>query len=70
MRKLNFLLLACYLGAMANGYVSALMSSLITNPRWSKDLSGLSSVKMLGLVVAAQPLGCIAAFIPAPWFSD
>ncbi|KAJ4374949.1 hypothetical protein N0V83_002028 [Neocucurbitaria cava] len=70
MRKLNILLLSCYLGAMANGYVSALISSLITNPRWFEDLKGLSSVKLLGLVVAAQPLGCIAAFFPAPWLSD
>lgn len=70
MRKLNFLLLACYLGAMANGYVSSLISSLITNPRWFEDLGGLSSVKQLGLVVAAQPLGCIAAFLPAPWLPD
>ncbi|CAO2653948.1 Nn.00g106810.m01.CDS01 [Neocucurbitaria sp. VM-36] len=70
MRKLNLLLLACYLGAMANGYVSALISSLITNPRWYRDLRELSNVKLLGLVVAAQPLGCIAAFFPAPWLSD
>ena len=70
MRKLNILLLACYLGAMANGYVSSLISSLIANPRWFEDLKGLSSVKLLGLVVAAQPLGCIAAFFPAPWLSD
>jgi sugar porter (SP) family MFS transporter len=70
MRKLNFLLLACYLGAMANGYVSSLISCLITNPRWFEDLKGLSDVKLLGLVVAAQPLGCIAAFFLAPWLSD
>jgi sugar porter (SP) family MFS transporter len=70
LRKLNFLLLACYLGAMANGYASSLISSLMTNPRWIKDLRGLSSVKLLGLIVAAQPLGCIAAFFPAPWLSD
>jgi sugar porter (SP) family MFS transporter len=55
---------------MANGYSSSLISSLITNPRWYEDLGGLSSVTLLGLVVAAQPLGCIAAFIPAPWLSD
>jgi sugar porter (SP) family MFS transporter len=70
MRKLNFLLLTCYLGAMANGYVSSLISSLIANPRWFKDFPGLSSGKMLGLVVAAQSLGSIAAFLPAPWLSD
>jgi sugar porter (SP) family MFS transporter len=70
MRKLNFLLLTCYLGAMANGYVSSLISSLIANPRWFKDFPGLSSGKMLGLVVAAQSLGSIAAFFPAPWLSD
>jgi len=70
MRQLNFLLLACYLGAMTNGYVSSLMSSLITNLRWTQDLKGLSDPTLLGFVVAAQPLGCIAAFIPAPWLSD
>lgn len=70
MRKLNFLLLSCYLGAMANGYVSSLISNLITNPRWFKDVKGLSNVKLLGLVTAAHSLGCIAAFFPAPWLSD
>jgi sugar porter (SP) family MFS transporter len=70
MRKLNLLLLTCYLGAMANGYVSSLISSLIANPRWFKDFPGLSSSKMLGLIVAAQSLGSIAAFFPAPWLSD
>jgi sugar porter (SP) family MFS transporter len=70
MRQLNFLLLACYIGAMTNGYVSSLMSSLITNPRWTQDLKGLSNPTLLGFVVAAQPLGCIAAFVPAPWLSD
>ncbi|PVH90369.1 MFS general substrate transporter [Periconia macrospinosa] len=69
-RQLNFLLLACYLGAMTNGYISSLMSSLITNPRWTRDLEGLSDPILLGFVVAAQPLGCIAAFIPAPWLSE
>lgn len=68
--KLNILLLACYLGAMANGYVSSLISSLITNPRWLVDLEGISNTTLLGLVVAAQPLGCIAAFFPAPSLSD
>jgi sugar porter (SP) family MFS transporter len=70
MRNLNFLLLSCYLGAMANGYVSSLISNLITNPRWLEDIDGLSNVKLLGLVTAAQSLGCIAAFFPAPWLSD
>ncbi|CAI6341298.1 unnamed protein product [Periconia digitata] len=70
MRKLNILLFAGYLGAMTNGYISSLMSSLITNPRWVRDLTGLSNPTLLGLVVAAQPLGCIAAFIPAPWVSE
>ena len=70
MRKLNFLLLTCYLGAMSNGYLSSLMSSLIANPRWFEDLQGLSSTTLLGLVVAAQSLGSIAAFFPAPWLSD
>lgn len=70
MRKLNFLLLSCYLGAMANGYVSSLISNLITNPRWLKDVEGLSNIKLLGLVTAAQSLGCIAAFFPASWLSD
>lgn len=69
-RQLNFLLLACYLGAMTNGYISSLMSSLITNPHWTRDLEGLSNPTLLGFVVAAQPLGCIAAFIPAPWLSE
>ncbi|KAF2849747.1 general substrate transporter [Plenodomus tracheiphilus IPT5] len=68
-RRLNFLLLSCYLGAMANGYISSLISNLIANPRWLKDIDGLSKVH-LGLVTAAQSLGCIAAFFPAPWLSD
>ncbi|KAF1945286.1 general substrate transporter [Clathrospora elynae] len=70
MRKLNFLLLSCYLGAMANGYISSLISNLITNPRWLRDVQGLSNAALLGLVTAAQSLGCIAAFFPAPWLSD
>ncbi|KAF1845394.1 putative lactose permease [Cucurbitaria berberidis CBS 394.84] len=70
MRKLNVLLLTCYLGAMSNGYVSSLISSLIANPRWFQDLEGLSNITLLGLGVAAQPLGSIAAFFPAPWLSD
>jgi sugar porter (SP) family MFS transporter len=70
MRKLNFLLFTCYLGAMSNGYASSLISSLIANPRWFEDLQGLSSATLLGLVVAAQSLGSIAAFFPAPWVSD
>jgi sugar porter (SP) family MFS transporter len=70
MRKLNLLLLSCYLGAMANGYVSSLISNLITNPRWLQDVHGLSNVELLGLVTAAQSLGCIAAFFPAPWLAD
>ncbi|KAL5371418.1 hypothetical protein DPSP01_014273 [Paraphaeosphaeria sporulosa] len=69
-RQLNFLLLAGYLGAMTNGYISSLMSSLITNPRWTQDLEGLSDPTLLGFVVAAQPLGSIAAFLPAPWLSE
>lgn len=69
-RKLNFLLSACYLGAIANGYYSSLISNLIANPRWFEDLNGVSNTKLLGLVVAAQPLGCITAFFPAPWLSD
>jgi sugar porter (SP) family MFS transporter len=70
MRKLNFLLLSCYLGATANGYISSLISNLIANPRWLSDVRGLSNTKLLGLVTAAQALGCIAAFFPAPWLSD
>jgi sugar porter (SP) family MFS transporter len=70
LRKLNFLLLSCYLGAMANGYISSLISNLITNPRWHHDIQGLSNAKLLGLVTAAQSMGCIAAFFPAPWLSD
>tara|TARA_R110002003_G_scaffold296_9_gene18688 strand:+ start:16069 stop:17559 length:1491 start_codon:yes stop_codon:yes gene_type:complete len=70
LRKLNFLLLTCYLGAIVNGSISALISSLIANPIWYRDLAGLSNINLLGLVVAAQPLGCIAAFFPAPWLSD
>ncbi|KAH7353164.1 hexose transport-related protein [Pyrenochaeta sp. MPI-SDFR-AT-0127] len=70
LRKLNFLIFTCYIGAKANGYVSSLISSLIANPRWIEDLNGLSNINTLGLVVAAHPLGCIAAFFPAPWLSD
>ncbi|RMZ70420.1 hexose transporter [Pyrenophora seminiperda CCB06] len=69
-RKLNFLLLTCYLGAISNGYVSSLISSLIANQRWFQDISGLSSATRLGLVVAAQSIGSLAAFFPAPWLSD
>lgn len=70
LRKLNLRLSACYLGAIANGYLSSLISNLIANPQWFADLHGVSDTKLLGLVVAAQPLGCIAAFFPAPWLSD
>ncbi|CAN9372409.1 unnamed protein product [Alternaria alternata] len=70
MRRLNFLLLACYIGAMANGYISSLISNLIANPRYFQDIQGLSHPKLLGLVTAAQSMGCIAAFFPAPWLSD
>jgi sugar porter (SP) family MFS transporter len=70
MRKLNFLLLTCYLGAMSNGYVSSLVSSLMANPRWFENLQGLANTTLLGLVVAAQSLGSIAAFFPAPWLAD
>ena len=70
LRKLNFLLLSCYLGAIANGYTSSLISNLITNPRWPRDIHGLSNTKLLGLVTAAHSLGSIAAFFPAPWLAD
>ncbi|KAL1592263.1 hypothetical protein SLS60_011340 [Paraconiothyrium brasiliense] len=70
LRKLNLLLSACYLGAIANGYTSSLISNLIANQKWFADLEGLSNINLLGLVVAAQPIGCIAAFFPAPWLSD
>ncbi|KAI8941626.1 hypothetical protein NX059_002839 [Plenodomus lindquistii] len=69
MRTLNFLLLSCYLGAIENGYISTLISNLIANPRWHNDIHGLSNIH-IGLVTAAQSLGCIAAFFPAPWLSD
>jgi sugar porter (SP) family MFS transporter len=70
LRKLNFVLLTCHIGLIANGYMSSLVSNLMANPRWFADLAGLSNAKLLGLVVAAQPIGCIAAFFPAPWLSD
>jgi len=70
MRKLNFLLLTCYLGTMSNGYVSSLISSLIANPRWFEDIQGLSSATLLGVVVAAHSIVSITAFFPAPWLSD
>lgn len=70
LRRLNFLLLSCYLGAIANGYTSSLISNLITNPRWPRDIHGLSNPKLLGLVTAAHSLGSIAAFFPAPWVAD
>ncbi|KAH7130695.1 general substrate transporter [Dendryphion nanum] len=70
LRNLNSLLLTCYLGAIANGYINSLISNLIANPRWHTDISGLSQTSRLGLVTSAQSLGCIAAFFPAPWLSD
>lgn len=70
LRRLNFLLLACYLGAISNGYTSSLISNLIINPRWPRDIDGLSNPKLLGLVTAAHSLGSIAAFFPAPWLAD
>ncbi|KAG9195479.1 hypothetical protein G6011_00600 [Alternaria panax] len=70
MRKLNFLLLACYIGALANGYISSLISNLTPNPRYFEDIQGLSHPQLLGLVTAAQSMGCVAAFFPAPWLSD
>ena len=70
LRNLNFLLSACYLGAIANSYASSLISNLMADSRWFEDLHGLADTRLLGLVVAAQPLGCIAAFFPAPWLSE
>jgi MFS family permease len=70
MRRLNCLLLSCYIGAITNGYISSLISNLIANPRYFQDIQGLSHPKLLGLVTAAQSMGCIAAFFPAPWLSD
>jgi sugar porter (SP) family MFS transporter len=70
LRHLNFLLLASYLGAISNGYTSSLISSLIANPHWLRDIHGLSSTARLGLLTSAHSLGCIAAFFPAPWLSD
>ena len=70
MKKLNFLLLSSYIGAITNGYISSLISNLIANPRYFQDIQGLSHPKLLGLVTAAQSMGCIAAFFPAPWLSD
>jgi MFS family permease len=70
LRKLNFLLLSCYLGAIATGYTSSLISNLITNPRWPNDIHGLTNPRLLGLVTAAHSLGCIVAFFPAPWLAD
>lgn len=69
-RKLNFLLLSCYLGAIAIGYTSSLISNLITNPRWPQDIKGLTNPELLGLVTAAHAFGSIAAFFPAPWLAD
>jgi sugar porter (SP) family MFS transporter len=70
LRHLNFLLLACYVGAISNGYISSLISNLIANPRWLSDIETQSHATRLGLVTSAQSLGCIAAFFPAPWLSD
>jgi MFS family permease len=70
LRHLNFLLLASYLGAISNGYTSSLISSLIANPHWLRDIHGLSSTKRLGLLTSAHSLGGIVAFFPAPWLSD
>jgi sugar porter (SP) family MFS transporter len=70
LRRLNFLLLASYLGAISNGYTSSLISSLIANPLWLHDIHGLSSTKRLGLLTSAHSLGCILAFFPAPYISD
>ena len=70
LRKLNFFLTACFISAIANGYVSSLMASLITNPQWYKDIPGVADPTLLGVIVAAQPLGCIIAFPIAPSISD
>lgn len=70
MRKLNFLLLTCYVGATGDGYINSLISSLIANPRYLDDIKGLSDTRILGLVVASHSLGCIAGFLPAPWLSE
>lgn len=70
MRKLNFLLLTCYIGATSDGYINSLISSLIANPRYLHDIKGLSDTRILGLVVASHSLGCIAGFLPAPWLSE
>jgi sugar porter (SP) family MFS transporter len=70
LRRLNFFLLASYLGAISNGYTSSLISSLIANPHWLRDIHGLDTTTRLGLLTSAHSLGCIAAFFPAPWISD
>jgi sugar porter (SP) family MFS transporter len=68
LRNLNFLLLSCYFGAISNGYISTLISALLSNPQWHASMH-FSSVS-LGLLTSAHSIGCIAAFFPAPWISE
>jgi sugar porter (SP) family MFS transporter len=68
LRHLNFLLLSCYLGAISNGYISTLISALLSNPQWHSSMQ--ISPLQLGLLTSAHSIGCIAAFFPAPYISE
>lgn len=68
LRPLNFLLISCYLGAISNGYISSLISALLSNPLFSSSMR--ISPLQLGLLTSAHSIGCIASFFPAPFVSE
>ncbi|KAH5497193.1 hypothetical protein HBI52_190250 [Parastagonospora nodorum] len=68
LRPLNFLLISCYLGAISNGYISSLISALLSNPLFSSSMR--ISPLQLGLLTSAHSIGCIASFFPAPYVSE
>ncbi|KAH8647321.1 major facilitator superfamily domain-containing protein [Xylariales sp. PMI_506] len=70
LRKLNILLISTFMGSIANGYNGSLIAGLEAIPRWFQDLGGLEDKNSLGLLIAANSFGGIAAFFLAPSIAD
>lgn len=69
----TFTLLTTYLGAISNGYISSLISALLSNPLFlspSSPITTASDTQHLGLLLSAHSLGSILAFFPAPHLSE
>ncbi|KAH7394034.1 general substrate transporter [Phaeosphaeria sp. MPI-PUGE-AT-0046c] len=71
---LSIILLTTYLGAISNGYISSLVSSLLSNPLFLSPSSPITTsspnTTHIGLVLSAHSLGSILAFFPAPLLSE